>query len=287
MTTSTWMARLCVGTQPIGASELAKIAPDLATAGYEAVEVHPGQLASVGDRAYRDRFLGAVRAAGLKVACAYAGVASDAPSAALASGRCEMAAALGAELVFLVPPSRRSGTFEEMAAQVGQVCRAAGELGLDVAVHNHAGTHVTTAEMALRFLEAVDRPEAGLCLDVAHLALFEDDVPAAIDRLVPYTSYVHVKDLAAGARETLARLDGESLEGVAPLGPAYTDIGAGTLDMPALLEALANRGYSRWATVEIETLRRTTFSEQARENAEKLTALLNTSGKPGPQGRQP
>ncbi len=274
LTTSPWMARLCVGTQPCSASEISKIAPGLAGAGYEGVEVHPGQLASVGDRVYRDRFLGTLRTAGLEVACAYAGVASDEPSAALASARCEMAAALGAGLVFLVPPSRRSGTLQDMAAQVARVCSAAGQLGLEVAVHNHAGTHVTNVEMALRFLDAVDRPEAGLCLDVAHLALFEDDVPAAIDQLVPYVRYVHLKDLAAGARETLAALDGESLEGVSPLNPAYTDIGAGALDMPAILEALASRGYGGWATVEIETLRRPTFLEQARENADEVTALL-------------
>jgi sugar phosphate isomerase/epimerase len=257
---------------------VAQIAPGLATAGYEGVEVHPGQLASVGDRVYRDRFLEALRAAGLRVACAYAGVASDSPSAALASARCQMAAALGAELVFLVPPSRRGGTLEELAAQVATVCQAAGRLGLGVAVHNHAGTHVTTVEMALRFLDAVDRPEAGLCLDVAHLSLFEDDVPSAVNRLLPYVSYVHIKDLAAGAREALARLDGESLEGVAPLTPAYTDIGAGALDLRAILDVLASGGYNRWATVEIETLRRPTFLEQARDNAENVTALFRPPG---------
>lgn len=189
---------------------MAKIAPDLAAAGYGAVELHPGQLTSMGDRVRRDRFAGALHAAGLEIACVFVGVASDPASAALASARCEMAAAIGAKLVFLVPPSRRSGTQRDMAAQVARVCRAAGGLGLVVAVHNHAGTHVTTVDMALRFLEAVDRPEAGLCLDVAHLALFEDDLPAAIGRLAPHTRYLHVKDLAAGAREVLAGLDGES-----------------------------------------------------------------------------
>lgn len=274
MTASPWTAQLCVGTQPCSASEIAQIAPGLKSAGYEAVEAHPAQLASLGDRTYREKFLGALEAAGIRVACSYAGVASDPPSAALASARCEMAAALGAQLIFLVPPSRRNGTLEEMAAQVATVCRSAGQHGVGVAVHNHAGTHVTTVEMALRFLEAVDRPEAGLCLDVAHLALYEDDVPGAIEQLAPYVSYVHLKDLAAGARETLAGLDGESLEGVAPLNPAYTDIGAGALDFPGIMEALARSGYSRWATVEIETRRRATFLDQARENAEEVAALL-------------
>jgi sugar phosphate isomerase/epimerase len=274
LTINPWLASLCVGTQLCGAAEVAEIAPGLAAAGYEALELHPLQLSSMGDRAYRQRLVDAIAAAGLKIACVFVGVASDAPSTALVIARCEMAASLGAEVVFLVPASRKSGTLEEMAAQVREVCRRAGELGLEVAVHNHAGTYVTTVAAQLRFLEEVDRPEVGLCLDVAHLALFEDDLPAAIAQLAPHVCYLHVKDLEAGARETLERLDGGSLEGVAPLGPAYTDLGAGSLDLVSVLDALACQGYRRWATIEIETLRRSTFLEQARENAVQFASIL-------------
>jgi sugar phosphate isomerase/epimerase len=269
-----WFAPLSVGTQLCGANEVAEIADDLGKAGYAGLELHPMQLASMGDLPYRRQLVSAFNSAGLKVACVFAGVASDAPSAALASARCDMAAELGAKLVFLVPPSRRAGTLEEVTAAVREVCRRAGELGLEVAVHNHAGTHVTTVAAQLRFLEAVDRPEVGICLDVAHLELFEDDVPAAIDQLMPHVNYLHLKDLAAGARETLAQLDGDSLASVVPLTPAYTDIGAGALDLAAMLDVIARHRYAGWATVEIETLRRNSFLEQARENAEALKSLL-------------
>ena len=198
----------------------------------------------------------------------------DAPSTALMSARCDMAAALGANVVFLVPASKKSGTFEEMAAEVRQICKHAGELGLEVAVHNHAGTHVTTVTAQLAFLDEVDRPEVGLCLDVAHLALFEDDPPAAIARLAGRIRYLHVKDLAAGAREQLQGLDGDSLAGVVPLTPAYTDIGAGALDLRAMVDALCREGYRGWATIEIETLRRPRFLEQARDNAVQFNSLL-------------
>ena len=273
-TASPWLAPLCVGTQLCGAGEVADIAPELARAGYKALELHPLQLAAMGDLTHRKRLVDAFHSGGLAIACAFVGVASDAPSTALVSGRCDMAAAVGAELVFLVPASRKSGTFEDMAAQVRQVGRHAGELGLEVAVHNHAGTYVRTVAEQLRFLEEVDRPEVGLCLDVAHLALFEDDVVGAIAQLAPHIRYLHVKDLAAVAREELQGLDGESLEGVAPLTPAYTDIGAGALDLAAMLGELARQGYRRWATIEIETLRRATFLEQARENAAQFALLI-------------
>ena len=222
----------------------------------------------MGDRVYRQRLVEAFHSAGLSVACVFVGVASDAPSTALVSARCEMAAALGAEIVFLVPASRKSGTFEELAAQVRAVCRRAGEVGVDVAVHNHAGTHASRPRAEHSSLpRGGRRPEVGICLDLPHLALYEDDVPTAIARLAPYVQYLHVKDLEAGPGEALERLDGESLEGVGALKPAYTDIGAGALDLKAALEVLARHGYRRWATIEIETLRRPSFLEQARENA--------------------
>ena len=276
LTSRPWLAPLCVGTQLCGAAEVAEIAPGLAAAGYEAVELHPLQLAAMGDLAHRRNLIEAIRSGGLKVASAFVGVASDTPSAALVAGRCEMAAAVGAEVVFIVPASRKSASFDELAAQVREVCRRAGEFGLKVAVHNHAGTYVTTVPAQLAFIEAVDRPEVGLCLDIAHLALFEDDVPAAIAELAPHVCYLHVKDLAAGAREQLAGLNGDSLTGVAPLTPAYTDLGSGALDLRAALEALAEQGYRRWATIEIETLRRASFLEQAQDNAAEFASLIAT-----------
>jgi sugar phosphate isomerase/epimerase len=277
VTSGHWQAPLCIGTQLCSTVEVAAIALNLAEAGYKGLELHPLQLASMGDRVYRRSVVEAFRSAGLQVACVFAGVASDAPSVALASARCEMAAELGADLVFLVPPSKCTGTLEEAAAQVRKVCSRAGEFGLKVALHNHAGTHVTTVAAQRRFLEAVDRDELGLCLDIAHLALFEDDVPSAIERLASHIIYLHVKDLEAGTREKLEGLNGDSLEGVAPLTPAYTDLGAGALDVSSALDVLAQHGYVGWATVEIETLRRNRFIDQARANAAAFNSLVALS----------
>ena len=264
--------RLCAGAQLATARELAEIAPGLAAAGYAGLELHPHHLASLGDRVFRARIADAFAAAGMQVACAYVGVPADPPSVSLVRARCDMAAALGAGCVFLVPPSRRGASLEQTAALVREVAVHAGPLGLAVAVHNHAGTAVTTVDEVVRLLELVDRPEAGLCLDVAHLALFEDDVPGAIEALAPLVGYVHFKDLEGWAREALAGLDGDSLEGVAPLTPAYTDLGAGALDLRAAIAALAATG-EVWTAIEMETLRGGSVLEQSGRNAEAYRAL--------------
>ncbi len=264
---------LSAGAQCATAGELIDIAGELVAAGYEGVELHPHHLAALGDRVFRRRLADTLADAQLTVAAAYGGVPSDRPSIALTNGRAEMAADLGAEVVFVVPPSRRGGSLERTADCVREVCLAAGRLGLAVAIHNHAGTAVTTVGEVLALLDLVNRPEAGLCLDVAHLALFEDDLPGAIRELSPAINYVHLKDLEGWARDGLQKLDGDTLEDVATLTSAYTDIGAGALDLEAAVAALPARE-GLWTTIEMETLRASTVAEQCAFNANAYRALF-------------
>jgi sugar phosphate isomerase/epimerase len=267
---------LCAGAQCASAGELIEIAPQLAAAGYDGVELHPHHLAAAGDRVFRRRLRDALADAGLVVAAVFGGVPSDPPSVAMTKARAEMAADFGAEVVFVVPPSRRGGGLEQTAACVREVCVAAGQLGLDVAVHNHAGTAMTTVAQVRTLLELVDRPEAGLCLDVAHLALFEDELPSAITALSPLVCYIHFKDLEAWARVALGELEGDTLEEVAKLTPAYTDVGAGSLDLQATAGALPTSA-QLWTAIEMETLRAPTVAEQCAANAHAYRALLKRS----------
>lgn len=264
---------LCAGAQRASAGELIEIAGALSAAGYDGVELHPHHLAAAGDRVFRRRLAGALADAGLAVAAIYGGVPSDPPSIAITNARAEMAADFGADVVFVVPPSRRGGSLAQTAEAVRAVCVEAERLGVAVAVHNHAGTAVTTVGEIRELLERVDRPEAGLCLDVAHLALFEDDLPGAIAELAPLVNYIHFKDLEGWARGALAELEADTLEEVAKLTSAYTDIGAGALDLEAAAAALP-AAPGLWTAIEMETLRADTVAEQCAANAEAYRALL-------------
>src|ERR1700722_11295584 len=268
--------RLCAGAQRATAGELIEIAGDLVAAGYVGIELHPHHLASIGDRVFRRRLADALADAQLAVAAAYGGVPSDRPSVALTNARAQMAADLGAEVVFVVPPSRRDGGLAQTAECVREVCVSAGRFGLSVAVHNHAGTSVTTVAEVLELIELINRPEAGLCLNIAHLALFEDDLAAAIGELAPLVNYVHFKDLEGWARDGLAKLGGDTLEEVAKLTSAYTDIGAGALDLVAADRALPARD-DLWTAIEMETLRAPTVAEQCAFNADAYRAVHNRS----------
>jgi sugar phosphate isomerase/epimerase len=268
---------LCAGAQRASAGELAEIAGKLATAGYQGIELHPHHLAAMGeDAGLRRRLSGALEDAGLRVAAVYGGVPTDAGSVALVRARMEVAAQFGADVVFVVPPSRRRCTLSRTADRLRELCAGASELGLSLAVHNHAGTAVTTVAESLALLELVDMPSAGLCLDVAHLALFEDHLGEAIAELMPVTAYIHLKDLEGWARTRLNDLEGDTLEEVARLTPAYTDLGAGSLDLPMVVAAL-KRDDEIWTAIEMETLRAPSVVEQCELNAAAHRALRNKS----------
>jgi sugar phosphate isomerase/epimerase len=268
---------LCAGAQPTSAGELADIAGDLAAAGYQGIELHPHHLAELTEDPRRGQTLrDALDAASLRVGAVYGGVPADPASVSLVRGRMELAAEFGADVVFVVPPSRRDFTLAQTAERMRELGRSASELGVTLAVHHHAGTAVTTVAESLALLERVDAPGVGLCLDVAHLALFEDHLSEAIARLLPATAYVHLKDLEGWARTRLGELQGDTLQEVAALGSAYTDLGAGALDLPALAGALRAVG-PVWTAIEMETLRAPTVLEQCTRNAAAYRELVGES----------
>ena len=265
---------LCAGAQRASAAELAEIAPGLAGAGYRGIELHPHHLAALdADASVRRRLTEALEGAGLRVAAVYGGVPADAASVELVRARIDAAARVGADVVFVVPPSRRGFTLAQTADRMRELGGRAGELGLSLAVHNHAGTAVTTVAESLRLLELVDTAQVGLCLDVAHLALFEDDLAEAVGRLAPVTVYLHLKDLEDWARPRMQELRGDTLKEVAGLTLAYTDLGAGALDLPALAGALRAVG-PVWTAIEMETLRAATVLEQCTLNAAAYRELV-------------
>jgi inosose dehydratase len=254
--------------------DLPGAAGELATAGFTGVELHPAHIDALADPSFRARVLGSLADAGLEVACVNVGVVGDELGAALAGSRCLVAASAGSELIFALPPSRRAATLVESARHLRSLCDRADELGLDVALHHHAGTSVETLAEIEEVAARVDHPRFGICFDSAHFALFESDLPAGTRALGSRISYVHLKDLAADRPALVAGAD--TLESVLPLTPAYTDLGAGSLDLHATLDALASVGYAGWLTIEMETLRGPSFVEQARANAASLSALLGS-----------
>lgn len=243
-------------------------------AGYAGVELHPPHLdAYAAGPDAGARAAEAIAAAGLRIACANVNVLRDAEYPDTTFRRLDAAIALGAPMVFALMGNARGGTWAEQLGRFRALCDRAAAHGVRVVLHHHAGTPVTGAETIARFLDEVDRDNAGLLFDTAHWALYETDLAGAPHRLAGRIDYVHAKDLAAPGAELMAGRAGDTLEGVRDLVPSYADVGAGVLDLAGFARGLAASGFAGWTTIEMETLRHETFAAQAAHNAAAWRAL--------------
>jgi sugar phosphate isomerase/epimerase len=141
----------------------------------------------------------------------------------------DRAHALQARLVRIVVGGPRLRGTEPVAAQMARTvpplrrsADRASELGLDVAVENHAD--LTLSELA-QLLAAVDRRNLGICLDPANAMRLGDDPPAMGDEVAALVRMVHLRDV-----EPLERVS----DPVA--GPCTVPFGAGIVPLAAILD---------------------------------------------------
>jgi inosose dehydratase len=167
-------------------------------------------------------------------------------------------------------PHLSASEWDQLAERVCQAAEIAREHGLQAAFHLHAGTWVETLDDLNELLTRAPAPLVKLCWDVGHAVCGGVD-PVAVVRAHPERiAYIHLKDV-----------DGAVLDGVrrdrvdfndAIRRRVFTELGRGRLDVPALLSALRDIGYTGWLMVEQDS----TWlppAESARQSRAYLRAL--------------
>jgi inosose dehydratase len=134
----------------------------------------------------------------------------------------------------------------------GVVDRVAGEAvaaGHKVAFHQHTGTFVETPDELDQLLAQTEPAVLGICLDIGHWAVGGGDPVEALRGYGDRVTHLHLKDVDA---EVLARLHaGEFADFDAAIrARLFTELGAGVVDLAALLEVLVKRDYAGWLMVE-------------------------------------
>ncbi len=163
----------------------------------------------------------------------------------VSAGRIETAGrAAGPDVPRLTEPA-----WTALAALLSTLAGEARALGHSVAWHQHSGTFVETPDELDRLLELVDPALLGICLDVGHYMVGGGDPVAAIERYRDRIVHVHLKDVDP---EPFGRLRSGELDGflAAIRARLFTELGAGILDLRAVLTALARIGYGGWLMVE-------------------------------------
>lgn len=122
-------------------------------------------------------------------------------------------------------------------AEVERLAGEAASLGLKLGIKPHVGHVVHGTESALSMIAAVRAPNLGLDWDVSHIYREQEDPAESFRRLAPHVLTVRIRD--AASRE-------------ARIGPPETQIpGRGEIDIPAVLRALKDSGYSGDVSVDV------------------------------------
>lgn len=136
-------------------------------------------------------------------------------------------------------------TLIESAARIAERVAAR---GLRTVLHPHVGTHVETRAEVERFVHDSDLP---LCVDTGHLLIGGTDPVDLVRRHPHRVGHVHLKDVRADLAEQVRQGAISYTEAVAR--GIYVPLGAGDVDLDALLTLLRDNDYDGWYVLEQDT----------------------------------
>lgn len=116
-----------------------------------------------------------------------------------------------------------------------RVTRRSGELGLELAIENHADLR---ARELRDLVCTVESPNLGVCLDLANVVRVGDDPVEATHILAPHVRVVHVKDVDLSRPYGLA-------------GPPSLPLGTGSLPVREILDVITTMHRDVWLLVEV------------------------------------
>lgn len=155
-----------------------------------------------------------------------------------------VAAATGSD-GYETTPAPAAAEWRELARTVAELERMSGEVGMRVSVHPHHGTVIETPSAIATFLDVSD---AALCLDTGHVLVGGGNPVALARQAADRISHVHVKDVDASIAARVR--DGSLGYHQAVRAGMYRPLGAGDVDIAAVLTALDRSGYDGWYVLE-------------------------------------
>lgn len=152
--------------------------------------------------------------------------------------------------------------YEKELPMMIEGCRAladyAKEKGITTMVENH-GFFVNGSDRVIRLMEAVDRDNFKMCLDVGNFLCVDEAPEMAITKCLPYIEMIHLKDFYIRKATRLPRIGGEfrcdSGNWFATIGGNMLRgaiFGQGDIDMFDVVQKIKNSGYRGDMSLEFE-----------------------------------
>lgn len=139
-----------------------------------------------------------------------------------------------------------------------QLADYAKEKGITTLVENH-GFFVNGSDRIIRLIEAVDRENFKMCLDVGNFLCVDENPEMAIAKCLPYIKMIHLKDFYIRKATRLPKIGGEfrcdSGNWFATIGGNMLRgaiFGQGDIDMFDVIEKIKSSSYSGDMSLEFE-----------------------------------
>ena len=136
--------------------------------------------------------------------------------------------------------------YRAFVAALEDIGRRTRDLGIASVYHPHLDTFIERRDQLDRFMDLVDTDLVGLCIDPAHLAHTNSDPVDALRTYIGAVRYMHLKDTHVDP----------ALRG-ADRYAAFCELGAGVVDLPALVDVLLEARYDGLAIVELDASKKT------------------------------
>jgi inosose dehydratase len=142
--------------------------------------------------------------------------------------------------------------WDAAAKAIREVITQCNTVGLRVAFHHHAGSHVETPEEIDRLFSLFPADELGLCLDTGHYVYCGGDTVEFLEKQAARVWCVHLKDLyetkAAEARAARMNFHAAVRHGI------FAPLGRGDIAFPKVVRLLQDRNFDGWVVVEADVL---------------------------------
>jgi inosose dehydratase len=142
--------------------------------------------------------------------------------------------------------------WQAATSAIREVVKSCKSVGLRVAFHHHAGSHVETPEEIDRLFSLFSADELGLCLDTGHYVYGGGDTIAFLEKQVSRVWCVHLKDVYE-AKSTEARQQKMNFHAAVRHG-IFAPLGKGSIDFSRVISLLQRGNFDGWVVVEADVL---------------------------------
>ncbi|MBR6790066.1 MAG: sugar phosphate isomerase/epimerase [Oscillospiraceae bacterium] len=148
--------------------------------------------------------------------------------------------------------------FPQMVRNAAVLCDYAAEKGITIVLENH-GFFINGSDRILRMIEAIDRPNVKMTVDVGNFLCVDEDPVAAVKRCLPLAEMIHLKDfyirkksLLPDQTEMFNCNNGSWFETMGGRMLRGSILGQGDMDIWEILRTIKASGFDGYISLEFE-----------------------------------